>query len=78
MVSHDLNLKNKFKDVIAFESFLNHESSIIFSFLFSFKQKSFCFLTILCVSLSIILFSSIDNFRKSAKKTFFSTQNQVI
>ena len=36
------------------------------------SRKVSVFLTILCVSLSIILFSSIDNFRKSAKKTFFS------
>ena len=36
------------------------------------SRKVSVFLTILCISLSIILFSSIDNFRKSAKKTFFS------
>ena len=36
------------------------------------SRKVSVFLTILCVSLSIILFSSIDNFRQSAKKTFFS------
>ena len=36
------------------------------------SRKVSVFLTITCISLSIILFSSIDNFRKSTKKTFFS------
>ena len=47
---------------------------VLFSLAFHslISRKVSVFLTILCVSLSIILFSSIDNFRKSAKKTFFS------
>ena len=44
--------------------------SLVFYSLIS--RKVSVFLTIICISLSIILFSSIDNFRKSAKKTFFS------